>query len=178
MSEVWDAITVDLTRFDWQGVSAITDLLMVALNIILIISVVVGYKSLRQSVLTRDASLLTWAMERMDSIKDDLLKVRNAPIYGTLDSIQCDDFASPWPPEVEQAAYRVSVELQRLSYMVNAGLISKEHFTAMWGPTFVRAWAALELWVKHKRLRNGEPAELADGGYSRADWERFVLACG
>lgn len=67
--------------------------------------------------------------------------------------------------------------MQRLSYMANAGLISQEHFIAMWGPTFASAWDVLEVWVKHKRLKNGEAMELKDGAYSRKDFEVFALLC-
>lgn len=56
-------------------------------------------------------------------------------------------------------------------------MISKVHFKNMWGRTFVKTWASLETWVKHKRLKNGEPMELKDGGYSRNDFERFSLEC-
>lgn len=170
-------ITVDLSRFDWQGVSGVSDALMVLLNVILIVSVIVGYKSLKESVLSRDASLLTWAMERMTVIKEDLDALQNAPSYGTLQQVMSANFHSPWVKEVEDAAYRVSVELQRLSYLANSGLISKVHFKKMWGPTFVKAWKLLEVWVKHKRLKNGEPIELKDGGYSRNDFETFSAEC-
>jgi len=170
-------IKVDLSRFDWQGVSGASDVLMVVLNIVLIVSVVVGYRSLRESVLTRDASLLTWAMERMTAIRDDLEMLWRAPSYGTMEQIRGVDFTSPWPAELEKAAQRVSVELQRLSYLANSGLISKTHFMSMWGPTFARAWISLEPWVKHRRFTNGEPIDLKDGAYSRNDFERFACEC-
>jgi len=170
-------ITVDLSRFDWQGVSAVSDALMVLLNIILIVSVVVGYKGLKESVLSRDASLLTWAMERMTVVREDLDILQNAPSYGTIVQITSTSFHSPWTKEVEDAAYRVSVELQRLSYLANSGLISKTHFKKMWGHTFCKSWNLLEVWVKHKRLKNGEPIEMKDGGYSRNDFEKFAAEC-
>ncbi len=170
-------ITIDLSHFDWQGVSAISDALMVLLNVILIASVIVGYRGLKESALSRDASLLVWAMQQMTEIREDLEALYNAPLYGTLAEIKLLDFKSPWPQEVESAAYRVSVELQRLSYLANSGLISKVHFMKMWGPSFVKAWAVLEMWVKHKRIINGEPIDLALGAYSRNDFERFSKEC-
>ncbi|WP_322998788.1 hypothetical protein [Castellaniella sp.] len=48
MNSFFEALKVDLTHFDWQGVSAVSDLLMVLLNIVLIVSVVVGYRGLRR----------------------------------------------------------------------------------------------------------------------------------
>jgi hypothetical protein len=168
-------MTVNLSQFDWQAVSAIAAGITVLLNIFIIAMVVVGYRSLRESVLSRDASLLTWAIQRMTEIKEDLDAIRQAPPYGTLSDIKLPTFVSPWVGELEDAAYRVSVELQRLSYLANSGLISKVHLQKMWGPTFVEAWDLLETWVKHTRLRRGEPLELSDGAFSRNDFEKFAL---
>lgn len=170
-------VIVDFSRFDWQGVSAISDVLMFLLNIILFGSVLIGYKTLKESARSRDAQLLTWAMDQMTRIKDDLQIVRASPAYGSIDEIQAPDFTSPWDNLEEEAAYRVSIELQRLAYLTNSGLISQEHFKNMWGPTFVSAWNKLETWVKKKRLNNNEPMHLEDGAYSRNDFERFALEC-
>jgi len=170
-------IQIDLSKFDWQGVSAVSDSLMVLLNIVLIVSVYIGYRQVREALLTRDASLLTWAMERMTAIKADLRLLEGAPAYGTLQQLQSDDFRSPWPPEFEQAAQNVSSELQRLAYMANSGLISKTHFRKMWGPTFAKAWVVLRLWVMYRRFKNGEPLRVEEGAFSRVDFESFAKEC-
>lgn len=174
---MFDSVTVDLSRIDWQGISGISDALMVLLNIILIAGLIVGYRNLKESILSRDASLLIWAMERMTEIKGDLEAIRRSPRYGTLSDLSDPKFSSPWNPDIEGAAYRVSVELQRLAYLANTGLISKVHFRKIWGPTFVKAWDDLEVWVKHKRLKNKEPMEVCDGALSRSDFERFATEC-
>jgi hypothetical protein len=124
-------MTVNLSQFDWQAVSAVAAVIMVVLTGVLIATVAVGYRGLKESVLTRDASLLTWAIQRMTEIKEDLDTVRHAPPYGTLSDIKAPTFVSPWVREVEDAAYRVSVELQRLAYLANSGLISKIHLQKM-----------------------------------------------
>lgn len=170
-------MTINLSQFDWQAVSAVAAVITVLLTAILIATVVVGYRSLKESVLSRDASLLTWAIQRMTEIKEDLDAVRHAPPYGTLSDIKSPTFVTPWVREVEDAAYRVSVELQRLAYLANSGLISKVHLQKMWGPTFSETWDLLETWVKHKRLTKGEPLELSDGAFSRNDFEKFALEC-
>ena len=174
---MFSKMTVDLSNFDWQGVSGAADALMVLLNVILIASVIVGYKGLKESVLSRDASLLTWAMQRMTDIKEDLEAIQHLTRYGTVADLKNPRFSSPWVPEMEGAAYRVSIELQRLAYLANAGLISKVHFQRMWGPTFVRAWDVLEVWVKHKRQKKGEPLELSEGAFTRNDFETFAIEC-
>lgn len=170
-------MTIDLSRFDWQGVSGVSDVLMVMLNVILIVSVIVGYRSLKESVMSRDATLLVWAMERMTAIKRDLRALGDAPPYGSLQEIRSPGFTSPWTKDLEKAAYRVSVELQRLSYMANSGLISKVHFRKMWGANIAEAWELLETWVKHRRLTRGEPTEVSEGADTRRDFELFAKEC-
>lgn len=170
-------VTVNLTQFDWQAVSAIASAIMVLLTGVMIGTIVIGYRSLKESILSRDASLLTWAIQCMTEIKEDLDTVRQAPPYGTLSDITSPTFVTPWVPEVEAAAYRVSVALQRLAYLANSGLISKVHLKKMWGPTFAEAWDLLFTWVKHVRLMNREPLELSDGAFSRNDFEKFALEC-
>lgn len=147
---------------------------MVILNIIQIVGVVIGYRSLKESVMSRDASLLIWAIERMSSIKSDLHTLKHAPPYSKLEDVLVDDFKTPWSEATELAAQNVSVELQRLAYMANSGLISKVHFEKMWGKTFLDAWNMLEIWVKRRRFINNEPIELNDGAVSRRDFEIFA----
>lgn len=170
-------IKFNLSLFDWQAVSAIAALITALLTAVLIATVVVGYKNLKESVLSRDASLLTWAIQRMTEIKEDLDAIRRASPFGDLSEIKSPTFVTPWEREVEDAAYRVSVEFQRLAYLANSGLLSKVHLEKMWGPTFAEAWDLLETWVKHKRFRKGEPLEISDGAFSRNDFESFALEC-
>jgi len=170
-------MTVNLSQFDWQAVSAVAAVITVLLTGVLIATVVIGYRSVKESVLSRDAALFTWAIQRMTEIKEDLDTLRHAPPYGALSDIKAPTFVTPWGPEIEGAAYRVSVELQRLAYLANSGLISKVHLQKMWGPIFAEAWGLLEAWVKHRRLTKREPLELSDGAFSRNDFERFALEC-
>lgn len=170
-------MTVNLCQFDWQAVSAIATVFTSILNIIVIVTVIVGYRSLKESILSRDASLLTWAIQCMSEIKEDLDKVRQAPPYGKSSDIKSPSFKTPWQQEEEKAAYRISVVLQRLSYLANSGLISKIHLQKIWGPTFAEAWDLVETWVKYKRFKKGEPIELSDGAFSRNDFEKFALEC-
>lgn len=46
MDSFFSVIGVDLSCFDWQGVSAVSGLLMVWLNIVSIVGVVIGYREL------------------------------------------------------------------------------------------------------------------------------------
>jgi hypothetical protein len=57
---------------------------MVLLNIVLIVSVVIGYRGLRESAKSRDATFLVWAAERVDGIKPMLRELLTAPPYGSL----------------------------------------------------------------------------------------------
>jgi hypothetical protein len=169
--------TINQAKCNWDAVSAIAAVITVLLDAFLITTVILGYKSLKESVLTRDASLFIWAIERMSSIKTDLDNLRKAPQYGSMCEIQSPKFTSPWNKKIEKSAYLVSIEMQRLAYLANAGLISSEHLQKMWGPTFVEAWGLLETWIKHKRLKNKEPLELDEGAFTRNDFEQFARKC-
>jgi hypothetical protein len=159
-----DGPIFNFVPFDWQGVSAIAAVFAVLLNGILLASVIYAYRSLRESQLTRAADVMIWAVSQMEEIKDDLKLLRQA-------SRQIDI----WPDDVSLAAQRVSVRLQRLAYMARSGLISKDHFRAMWGLTFVEAWEKLEPWVHKRRTDNGEPRAAKDGAFSRVDFEELAL---
>ncbi|OOF02972.1 hypothetical protein BZG81_13005 [Salinivibrio sp. MA607] len=115
-------------------------------------------------------------MDEMSKIKSDLSLLHNAGDYlnGELGS---EDHEVAWSKETVDAAYRVSIVMQRLSYMAMSGLISREHFSKMWGPAFIKAWDSLEPYIHHKRFLNGEPLTLAEGAYSRNDFEKYVLYC-
>lgn len=167
----------DLSVFDWQAVGATAALITALLTATLIVSVFVGYRNIKEAVLQRDATLLLFAIQQMESIKTDLRRLEEAPAYGSVAQAVAAGFVSPWDDETESSAQRVSMELQRLGYLVEAGLLSDVHLLRMWGPTFARSWALLEPWVKRLRARKGEPIELADGAFSRGDFERFAQVC-
>ena len=64
-----DGLQVELNRFDWSGVSGISDVVMVFLSILLLIGLRQGSKSIKESSLSRDADILRWAMSEMDELK-------------------------------------------------------------------------------------------------------------
>ena len=171
-----DSIKVVLTPLDWSGVSAITSVLMLLINVFLLISVIFAYRTLKEEVKNRDSNLLLWGMNEMSQIKGDLTLLQNAGIYA-INELGRDDYEVIWPQQTLDAAYRVSIIMQRLSYMAMADLISKEHFSKMWGPAFVKSWTLLEPYIHHKRHMNGEPLTLDKGAYSRNDFEKYARYC-
>lgn len=171
-----ETIQVTLNPLDWSGVSAITSILMLFINIFLLVSVIFAYRTIKEEVKNRDSSLLLWAMDGMSNIKSDLSSIQNADAYAN-GELGSGDHEVAWSQETVDAAYRVSIVMQRLSYMAMSGLISKEHFSKMWGPAFVKAWDSLEPYIHHKRFLNGEPLTLAEGAYSRNDFEKYALYC-
>ena len=172
---MFDSISVDLSTFDWQAVGALAAVITVLLTAILLAGVFFGYRNLREAVRTRDASLFTWAILRMEELKPHLAVLRSA--LGSDSSKDAEGNSQSRHLEIEASAHRVTVELQRLAYLANSGLISEIHLREMWGPTFVEAWELLEEWVKNKRRENGEPIELEKGAFSRKDFERFAVMC-
>ncbi|APP04896.1 MULTISPECIES: hypothetical protein [Vibrio] len=161
-----DSIKVVHTPLDWSGVSAITSILMLFINVFLLVSVIFAYRTIRVEVKNRDSSLLLWAMEEMKNIKPDSQKIHEAGVYahGELGST---DYEVQWSRETIDPAYRVSILMQRLSYMAMSELISKEHFAKMWGPDFSKSWTLLEPYVHHKRFLNGEKLTLKEGAHNK-----------
>lgn len=171
-----ETIKVVLTPLDWSGISAITSILMLLVNVFLLVSIIFAYRTIKEEVKNRDSSLLLWAMNEMSKIKEDLSALQNAGVYA-LGELGEDGYEVQWSQETLDSAYRVSIIMQRLSYMTNANLISREHFSNMWGPAFVKSWTLLEPYIHHKRYTNGEPLTLKDGAYSRNDFEKYALYC-
>ena len=134
---------------------------MLILNILLL-SVIIGYKTIKEEVKNRDSSLLQWAMDQITDIKEYTSILKNSGDYcrGEFEDV---DFKVLWSKKEIDAAYNVSIILQRLSYMPTEGLISKEHFSKMWSPTFIKKWNILEKYIHHKRHNNGEPLDLESG---------------
>jgi len=171
-----ESVQVTLNPLDWSGVSAITSILMLFINFFLLVSVIFAYRTIKEEVKNRDSSLLLWAMDEMSKVKSDLSLLHAAGDYSN-GELGSDDHKVSWSQETVDAAYRVSIVMQRLSYMAMSGLISKEHFSKMWGPAFVKAWNTLEPFIHHRRFLNGEPLTLAEGAYSRNDFEKYALYC-
>jgi hypothetical protein len=145
---------------DWQAVAAVANILQAALAAVLLISLLYAYRTIKETQSARHANLLIWAIEQMEQIKEDITTVQNA-----------DRNFRSWTDKEQTAAQRVSVRLQRMGYMARCGLIEKRHFRTMWALTFIDMWEKLSEWVKEKRRSNSETAEVADGAYSRADFE-------
>ncbi|MFC0444264.1 hypothetical protein ACFOD1_03015 [Pseudidiomarina halophila] len=170
------SLEVVLNPLDWDGVSAIASVLMLFINLFLLISIIFAYRTIKEEVKNRDSTLLIWAMEEMSKIKPDIHVLKDAGEYAS-GQLGKSTHKVKWSGELRAAAQRVSVTMQRLSYMAEADLISKEHFSNMWGPMFADAWNRLEPFVQHKRHLEREPLTLADGAYSRKDFEKFARYC-
>ncbi|AUG54275.1 DUF4760 domain-containing protein [Thalassospira marina] len=150
--------------FDWSALSAVAALLGLAINIFLLATVYIGYRSIRDGQAAHVSNILIWAAEQMDSIKEDIQVIRNNK-----------DPHNEFSDEYQSSARRVSAIFQRLGYMAHNGLINPIHFKNMWGLSFVLMWQELEPWVKHLREQNGEPKTLSEGAFSRVDFERMAL---
>ncbi len=163
-----EGISFSFLPFNWSGVSGVSDILMTLLTLVLLLSLRQGAHSIRETALSRHAELLRWAMEEMEKVKPDINTLRSIyPEQNTLAN------QGQW----QRSAQKVSVTLQRLSYMAEHKLIPKKHFREMWGPTVLECWYLLENCTKDKRVSNGEPAELVKGAYSRKDFESYALYC-
>lgn len=158
--------TTKLDPLDWSGISAITNILMLLLNFILLFSVFLAIKSLKEAVKMRNVEILKWACLEMEKVKDELEVLKQAPKY-----------SEGWTDETDRAAKKMSSSLQRMAYFALHRLIDEEHLINMWGYTFTGSWENLKPWVKDLRKKNGEPEEIEYGAFSRRDFEVFAEKC-
>lgn len=175
-----DGLQVELNRFDWSGVSGISDVVMVFLSILLLIGLRQGSKSIKESSLSRDADILRWAMSEMDELKPKITIITDAhkrKAFCDCDDNHTEEFKSTWSKEELEAAQSVGVKLQRIGYMALHNLISRNHFMNLWGPMYLASWYALESWVKYKRFELNEPQKISDGAYSRRYLEKYAKYC-
>ena len=75
---MFEKIQIELNRFDWSGVSGVSDIIMVFLSILLLIGLRQGAKSIKESSLSRDADILRWAMSEMDELKPKIRIITDA----------------------------------------------------------------------------------------------------
>jgi hypothetical protein len=178
---MFEELQVELNRFDWSAVSGISNAVMVVLSILLLAGLRQGSKSIKESSLSRDADILRWAMSEMDELKPHIRTITDAHTRKPFCSYENEHieegFNPPWEEEEEEAAQLVGVKLQRIGYMANQNLISRDHFMNMWGPMYLASWYSLEAWVKHKRLKLDEPQNISDGAYSRMYFEQYAKYC-
>ncbi|MCL1099717.1 hypothetical protein [Shewanella gelidii] len=171
---------IQLTTFDWNGVSGITNILMVVLTGLLLYGLKQGSNNIKESALSRDADILRWAMSEMDKLKPDIRLITDAHKkhnYCNCPNAHQKIHECNWDIEELAAAQRVSITMQRIGYMALHNLISRNHFTNLWGPMYLSTWYALEAWVKHKRLDLDEPLSIKEGAYSRMYLEQFAIYC-
>lgn len=71
-------IKVELSKFDWSGVSGLSDVIMVVLTLVLLAGLKQGSKSIRESSISRDADILRWAMSEMDALKPQIRLLTDA----------------------------------------------------------------------------------------------------
>ncbi|MDP5145062.1 hypothetical protein ORI98_01225 [Shewanella sp. ULN5] len=177
---MFDEFQIQLTTFDWNGVSGLTNILMVILTGLLLYGLKQGSNNIKESALSRDADILRWAMAEMDLLKPAIRIITEAHKRNAYCNCQFKhelEFESCWSVEELAAAQEVSVKLQRIGYMALHNLISRNHFMNVWGPMYLSIWYSLEAWVIHKRLELNEPAKIEDGAYSRIYLEQFALYC-
>lgn len=175
-----EGLQIELNRFDWSGVSGISDVVMVLLSILLLIGLRQGSKSIKESSLSRDADILRWAMSEMDALKPKIKIITDAHKRKPFCDCEAEHvtvFESSWTEEELEAAQLVGLNLQRIGYMSLHNLISRNHFMNIWGPMYLASWYALDSWVKHKRLDLDEPQDITDGAYSRMYLEQYAKYC-
>jgi len=165
--------TVNFNPFGWDGLSAISNLLMALLNAILIVGIFFAWKTIREQVSQREATLLLWAMGRVTELKPKLDKLYTLYLEDpeSFELIEKDKQGKLYQENhMNELAREISIEFQRLSYLAESGLISKNHFNKLWGHCIIKAWSVLEEWIKERRR-----FEANDN--IRSDFEAFAKYC-
>src|SRR5690606_520276 len=147
-----------LNPIDWTGVGAIAGMAAIVLNFSLLVSVIIGFRSVKEGQASREAQILQWAAQQMDDVKTYENVVRNA-----------DSDHTAWDDDTRHAAQRVCNAYQRMCYMAENGLIHPGHFRAMWGVNIVIYWQRLKGYVDAERARYGDHETATNGAYLRAD---------
>ena len=150
----------DFLPFDWEGVSAVADVALVLINLLLLASLIMAVKNLKEARKSNTSQILFWAIEQMEEIKEDIVVLQGLKKSYTM-----------WSDAELHSARRVSYRFQRLSYFARNGLIDKRHFKKMWGVQIVKMWALLKDWIVSLRVAAGEPVSAKTGAYLRADFE-------
>lgn len=168
LAHYYDAIAyperLDLSDFDWTGIGALAALLTFAINIALVLTVVVGFRSVREGQVARSAQVLAWATSQMDAVKEDQRLLRES----------ADDF-NEWDRKTTEAAFRVANAYQRMCYYARNGLIDIKHFKSMWGINIAIYWLRLENFIKAERKKRNDWPTAEAGAYLRADFEAIAL---
>lgn len=151
---------LNLQQFDWNGVSAIAAFFTFLINITLLLTVAVGFRSVQEGQASRTAQVLAWAAEQMDAVKGDEKRLRDAPA----------DFLL-WGEEEKVAAQRVANAYSRMCYYARQSLINPKHMRNLWGINVCLYWKILEEYIQDQRKQFGEAATLRAGAVHRADFE-------
>ena len=154
-----------LNPIGWSGVSGVADIFMVAINLFLLLTIWHGIRNIRETRKSRDADMMNLVLEQMQAIKPSINEL-NVKAREGLD----------WEnnEEARRKAHEAMIGLQRVGYLGVSGMINKRHLIEMWGPMFVEQWNRLGPYVRKIRIENGEPPELAEGAFSRKDFEKFA----
>jgi hypothetical protein len=156
---------IRLNPLDWTGVGALAALLTFGINILLLLTLLVGFRSLREGQTSRSAQVLSWAVAQMESVKADERSLRSAPA----------DYEE-WNEDIVRSANRICNAYQRMCYFANNSLIDPVHFRRMWGINIVIYWSILERYVQNERAKFNDWPTAADGAYLRGDFEKLAIA--
>ncbi|MEO3997758.1 hypothetical protein [Mesorhizobium sp. CAU 1732] len=151
---------LNLQQFDWNGVSAIAAFFTFLINITLLLTVAVGFRSVQEGQASRTAQVLAWAAEQMDAVKSDEKRLREAS----------SDFRL-WGNEEKISAQRVANAYSRMCYYARQSLINPKHLRNLWGINVCLYWKILEGYIQEQRKEFGEAATLKTGAVHRADFE-------
>jgi len=118
---------------------------------------------LRESIITREANVVLYVLQKMDNLRDSWHELYKLPQDHKV-----------WSEKQKKLADHVCVRLQQMAYLAVIGLFDKRYLADNYGGVFVKCWMKLEGFVKDYRISCGEPPTIEEGAFQRRHLEVFV----
>lgn len=118
---------------------------------------------LRESKISREASVVLYVLEHMDKIRDSWHELYTLP-----------ENHSDWNDKERKLADYVCVGLQRAAYLAETGLFDWRYLADNYAGVFVKCWRKLEGYIRDYRLLSGEPTTVEEGAFQRRHLELFA----
>lgn len=118
---------------------------------------------LRESLISRHASVVLYVLQHMDNLRDSWHELYSLPADHKM-----------WNDQQKRLADHVCVGLQQVAYLAETGLFDRRYLADNYGGTFVKCWEKLEGFVRDYRVSCGEPPTIEEGAFQRRHLELFV----
>ena len=121
----------------------------------------------RESQISRDATVVLYVLGHMDELRDK---------WHALYALPQDH--QTWNAEQRELADFVCVKLQQVAYLAESSLFDEGYLLENHAGVFYKCWQKLENFVMDYRVSCGEPRTIGEGAFQRRHLEVFAQKCG